>query len=162
MPLTYARALVNAVATERSGARFYLGLARNVKDPEARRLFEEMSAEEESHAQSLMDLAERAFGQVPADMDVEPLTEDPLAARVARETDMDVFDAVEIALDAEQDAVRSYAELAWLCQQESGVPPTNRGGDPTDACSLFERIAREEERHVQVLEALQGRLVGEE
>jgi len=142
MTLTFAQAVQSAIATERSGARFYAALARITRDPDARQILVEMQAEEEAHAASLAALG-------PGLPDVALNLPDPAHADEPEvDDDLDLHEALDIALDAERHAAFTYAELAF--RNEGAVS------------ELFQRIAKEEERHADILEALQEKLLSQD
>lgn len=145
--MTFETAVQRAIGSERAGERFYRRVAGSVRDEEARTFLEGMAAEEAEHGVALETLARGELGFVPLDLEVpEELASPEVTAELASGLDMDLDEALDLALDAEHHAAYTYAQLAFSTQG--------------DVSRLFEGMARTEERHAEVIEALMARLAG--
>lgn len=143
--MTMERALENAILAELAGARFYEGLAGLTSDEEAKGFFLEMAAEEIDHARHL-----RQKALTPgAGLELQRvLPERPPASRPPEEgllEEINLLDAIDVAIEAEQDAMMTYTLLAGQTSRSVSV--------------LFMEIAQTEERHMNILQSLQARLL---
>lgn len=136
------QALANAIAAELAGARFYELLAHSTKDTEAIRFFEEMAREEREHADHLRMLSGR-MKQAPVESRSVELELPPELAN--NDENLELEEAVEIALEAEYHAIRTYMSMARATDGE--------------VATLFLRVARTEEQHARILEELRARLL---
>jgi rubrerythrin len=140
MSITLAQAIKNAIAAEQSAEKFYLRLAAGCAEENGRAIFEGIAAQERGHAATLEALAAKLVaGQLPerADALVHGIETAPAGADAE---DLDLVDALEIAIDAENSAILYYDALA----------ATSTG----EASAFFEQMGKEEEGHAAAIRAM--------
>jgi len=144
MTLSLPEALERAVLAERQGAEFYRMLA-DAAAPQARGFLLQMAAEEEEHAALLEGLARR--GQSP-EVDWRALLSFDPGEEVEQvaEGDIDLAEAVGLALEAEKHAAWTYACAGAEAEEE--------------VQALFARLALTERRHAELLERMLAELEG--
>jgi rubrerythrin len=132
-----ARAIHDLMESECSSAAFYTTLAGTATDPAVASFFEEMAQAEAGHAEALDNLAQK----LPEDLaNLEPsgtLGRAEIAMGWGSAEGLSLQEAMEVALEAEQNALLVFDALA----------ETNGGM----AGQLFARLARAEEAHVEQL-----------
>jgi rubrerythrin len=151
--LSMEQALERAIEAERQGAAFYRMVAKMTEDPEARAFLLEMAGEEEQHAATLKAMA---TGEQAAAIDwsrILELHETDEAAKAAGgsaegDEDMDLREAVEIALEAEKHAAYTYACMGSETEGE--------------VQELFTHLALTEQHHAEMLEGLLKKMDAEE
>ncbi len=142
MSICFDEALERAIMAEKQGASFYRALASTTSVPEARSFLEQMAEEEEEHAAALAAL--RDGDELPEEQRELRMVLPPQSAEPnVDEEELDLREAVELAIEAEKHAAWTYASM----------------GSATEGCTqeLFTRLALTEQRHADVLtELLQG------
>jgi rubrerythrin len=140
MSITLAQAIKNAIVAEQSAEKFYLRLAAGCADEQGRRLLSGIAAQERNHAATLESLAVRLLaGQLPthADALVNVIESAPAGAE---SDDLELAEALEIAVDAENSAILYYDALASTATGDAKV--------------FFERMGQEEEGHAAAIRAM--------
>jgi rubrerythrin len=140
MSITLAQAIKNAIAAEQSAERFYLRLAAGCAEDKGRAIFENIAAQERGHAATLEALAAKLVaGQLPerADALVHGIESAPAGTEAQG---LDLIDALEIAIDAENSAILYYDALA----------STSTG----EASAFFEQMGKEEEGHAAAIRTM--------
>ncbi len=139
MSITLAQAIKNAIVAEQSAEKFYLRLAAGCADERGQRLLGEIAAQERGHAATLESLAAKLVaGQLPARADA--LVSVIESAPAAESDNLELAEALEIAVDAENSAILYNDALA----------STTTG----DASAFFERMGKEEEGHAAAIRAM--------
>lgn len=144
MSITLAQAIKNAIAAEESAEKFYLNLAAGCAEKKGRAIFEEIAAQERHHAVTLQSLAAKLVaGQLPerADALVHGIETAPAGSH--RE-DLDLIEALEIAIDAENSAILYYDAMA----------STSSG----EASTFFQQMLKEEEGHASSIRDMLAQL----
>ena len=140
MSITLAQAIKNAIAAEQSAERFYLRLAAGCAEDKGRAIFEGIAAQERAHAATLEALAAKLVaGQLPERADALVAGIETAPAGTDAEA-LDLIDALEIAVDAENSAILYYDALA----------ATSTG----EASTFFEQMGKEEEGHAAAIRAM--------
>jgi rubrerythrin len=147
MPLTLAQALRNVIDAEHAAARFYGQLVSKAGSDRVRDLLRELAAQEEQHAAAAEKMAEQLrCGELPGEPDVI-VEEIEAIPSWLRATVIDLRQALEVALEAEQHAALYYDALADASEGETA--------------RLFRQMVLVEERHAEMIASLQrdlGRL----
>ena len=140
MAITLAQAIRNAIAAEQAAEKFYLTMAKSAGDEGVRRALVGIAAQEREHATRLEDMAialvqgdlpERADGLVNA---IEN-------SAAGAETDgMDLQQALEFAIEAENSAILYYDALAGSCTG--------------DASAFFEMVGKQEQAHAEAIRGI--------
>jgi rubrerythrin len=137
MAITLAQAIRNAIAAEQAAESFYLGMAKSVGDEAVRRVLLGIAAQEREHATRLQAMAEALVqGDLPerADALVSAIERSPAGAAAVG---MDMRQALEFAIEAENSAILYYDALASSCTG--------------DASAFFEMVGRQEEAHAAAI-----------
>jgi rubrerythrin len=140
MAITLAQAIKNAIAAEHSAEKFYLRLAESVSDEKGRRILVDIARQERGHAATLEALAAKLVaGGLPerADALVHGIETAPAGDE---SEDLELSEALEIAMDAENSAILYYEALA----------ATSSG----EASTFFEQMGKEEEGHATSIRAM--------
>jgi rubrerythrin len=146
MPLTLAQALRNVIDAERAAARFYGQLVAKASDDRTRDLLRELATQEEEHAVTLEKTAEQLRSTaLPGEPDVI-VDEVEAVLSWLRAKVIDLHQALEVALEAEQHAALYYDAMADVCEGE--------------IADLFRRMALVEEKHAETIAGLQLDLEG--
>jgi len=131
------KALDFAIAKEKEAEAFYKEWSQKVENPAVQSLFAELAGIEHGHMEILSQITpEEMTASVPSeslDLGLSDFLVDVVAA-----PDLTLQDAMIIAMKREEGAVRLYTRLAEM----NG-----------EAKSLFEALAREEQRHKGKIEA---------
>jgi rubrerythrin len=140
MAITLAQAIRNAIAAEQAAEKFYLTMAQSAGDEGVRSTLVGIAAQEREHATRLEDMAialvqgdlpERADGLVNA---IEN-------SAAGAETDgMDLQQALEFAIEAENSAILYYDALAGSCTG--------------DASAFFEMVGKQEQAHAEAIRGI--------
>ncbi len=146
--MTLEQAVRDALEAERFASMFYDQLAGLTDDRKARGFFSTMAAQERRHAQRVRGLGDH--------LGAEGLARHPLIDVSHVETtvgwqhleDITYVDALHIALQAEQAAVRFYRTMSELLDG--------------DAAILFGELAADELAHVAKLEVIRGLVTPEQ
>ncbi|MFH1464166.1 MAG: ferritin family protein [Pseudomonadota bacterium] len=139
--LTLAEALARSIEAERQGAAFYRMLAEIAREGDACRFLLDMAAEEEDHAAVLSALAEgRAYTPLDWERVLSLPDQQPDPDISAAEGELDLREAVELALEAERHSAYTYACVGAETEGETQ--------------ELFTRLALTEQRHAEILERL--------
>lgn len=127
------KVLEYAIAKEEDAYRFYIDLAGRTNRPHMRALFEGFAKEEQGHKQKLIGVRE---GQIamPSPEKVRDLKIGDNLVEVELNADMELQDALIVAMKAEKAAFKLYTDLA------------EAAGD-TVTRDLFQSLAQEEARH---------------
>lgn len=144
MAISLSQAIRNAVEAERGSYRFYIFVAENTTDKEARGFLKEMAEQEKMHADAVENLGKKlAGGQLPvrAEDNVEVVETAPGWKFVE---DISLAEALHIAREAEQSAILYYETLADFF--------------PEPLKDFFAQIARTEEDHLRTIDAKLARL----
>jgi rubrerythrin len=140
MSITLAQAIKNAIAAEQSAEEFYLHLAQVCAEPHGQAILMGIAAEERRHAAALQGVAERLVaGQLPARADALVKGIETSPAGLAAEG-LELAEALEIALDAENSATLYYDALATTASGE--------------AAAFFARMSQEEDGHARVIRGM--------
>jgi rubrerythrin len=137
MAITLAQAIRNAIAAEQAAEKFYLSMAGSAGDEDVRRVLVGIAAQEREHATRLEVMGTALVqGDLPerADALVNVIEISPAGAKAVR---MDMQQALEFALEAENSAVLYYDALASSCTGE--------------ASSFFETVGKQEEAHATAI-----------
>lgn len=131
------KALDFAIAKEKEAEAFYKEWAQAAEDPAVHALFAELAGSEHGHMEILSNITPeeiiRRHDSSTGDLGLSELLIDVTAA-----ADLNLQEALIVAMRREETAVRLYTRLAEF------------GGE---ARSLFEALAKEERRHKSKLEA---------
>lgn len=131
------RALDFAIAKEKEAEAFYKEWSQKAKDPTVQGLFAELAGIEHGHMEILSQITpEEMFAT--ADSAVNELSLSDLLVGVKASPNLNLQDAMILAMKREEGAVALYSRLAEL----NG-----------EARSLFKALAKEEGRHKAKLEA---------
>lgn len=140
--VTLGQAIRNAVAVEKGAKKFYDRLAANSDDAEVQAFFENMATQEQEHADWILAVAEQLdAGELPqrADAKVHGVERAPGWSEV---TDIQLDEAVTLAMEAENSAALYYDVMA---DQTTGVTR-----------ELFQKLTRIEEQHAEALESFRA------
>ena len=146
MSITLAQAIKNAIVAENAAEQFYLRLAQTCADEKGRALLRDIAAQEQGHASALEGVAVRlAAGQLPerADALVNRIESAPIGYNPEG---LDLADALEIAVDAENSAILYYDALAATATGEAAL--------------FFEHMGKEEQAHAAAIRALLAEVRG--
>jgi rubrerythrin len=143
-------AIRNSLATERGAMQFYQLSAREMKDPEAKRVFTVLAEEERSHAESFFRIYQG--GDIPSFADYMAAQPDNAQVWIAALQRLvaggfSEKQALELAMTNEQNLEKS---LRIAAAQVS---------DPA-VREVFEQNARETNNHYQLIESEYARLMG--
>ena len=140
MAITLAQAIRNAIAAEQAAEKFYLTMAQSAGDEGVRSTLVGIAAQEREHATRLEDMAialvqgdlpERADGLVNA---IEN-------SAAGAETDgMDLQQALEFSIEAENSAILYYDALAGSCTG--------------DASAFFEMVGKQVQAHAEAIRGI--------
>jgi rubrerythrin len=128
---------------EKEGLDFYREAARSVARERTRQAFETLIEEERSHIVRLFERYRgEDIGSVEALLSQPPRIEAPLLRELEQVLDHDLPDrkALEMAMRLEQENREAYERHAA------------EAADP-EARAIYEKLARDEERHYQVVES---------
>ena len=140
MTITIGQALRNAIEAERAAARFYDRLVAKAADATTRHFFEEMAQQERDHARAVEEMAGQiGNGELPTRPDTAVSTVETAPAW-AEVDSLDLDQALELALESENNAVLYYDAMADYCE--------------LGAKSFFERMVAREEEHARRLSEL--------
>lgn len=140
--MTLEQAIKNAIGIEKGAKKFYERLAANSKDEKVQAFFESMATQEQDHADWIGDVAEMLdAGKLPlkADAKVYGVEKAPGWVDVP---DIQLDEAVALALEAENSAALYYDAMA---DQTSGVTQ-----------ELFQKLTEIEEQHAEALESFRA------
>ena len=140
MSITLAQAIKNAIAAEQSAEKFYLRLAEGCPDDNGRNILVSIAAQERGHAATLEKLASQLVaGQLPerADALIDGIETAPAGEEPHN---LELTQALEIAIDAENSAILYYDALA----------STSTG----EAAAFFAQMGKEEEGHADAIRAM--------
>lgn len=139
-----------AMERERGGREFYLKAAATTRDGKGKQMFEWLARQEELHLNHLTQQRDalarggswlRPEAKGPGE---EPLkkTEFPKSAEVGGEVKpvTGELDALKIGIQAEKDSIALYSEAA-------------RTNDQPEAKAVFQRLVKEEQGHLDLLES---------
>jgi rubrerythrin len=142
--ITLAQAVRNAIEGEYYAARFYNMLARDNEDDRAARFFSKIADQEVHHAQQIEAMGDlMGASELPASPNIDVAGIGTVRSAEGR-TDLTYGDALEIALQAERNAMRFYALMAELFEG--------------DASLLFDTISRAEAEHAEDIETIMEHL----
>lgn len=144
MSITLGQAIKNAIAAEESAEKFYLNLAAGCAEDKGRVILEQIAAQERQHAATLQSLAAKlGAGQLPerADALVHGIETAPAGSN---RKDLQLAEALEIAIDAENSAILYYDALA----------STSSG----EASRFFNQMLQEEEGHASTIRDMLAKL----
>ncbi len=127
------KVLEYAIAKEEDARRFYTDLAGRTSRPHMRALFEGFAKEEEGHKQKLIGVREGRL-MLPSPEKVRDLKIGDNLVEVELNADMELQDALIVAMKAEKAAFKLYSDLA------------EAAGD-ANTRNLFQSLAQEEARH---------------
>jgi rubrerythrin len=146
MSITLAQAIGNAIAAEQAAEKFYLSLAARCADEQGRKVITEIAAQERDHAARLEGVAARLLaGQLPehADAFVHHIESAPIGASPEG---LGLEDALEIAIDAENNSILYYDALASTATGEAAI--------------FFDHVGKEEEAHAAAVRGLLAKVRG--
>lgn len=134
--VSVAQAIRNALEAERAAARFYERLRQNTNDPAAQAFLAQMARAEEAHARSIEDASTTLAATLPTDADA---LADAVETAPGWEwiEDLDLGEALQIALEAEHSAALFYEAVADALTGE--------------ARAFFEQLAATEGEHARAL-----------
>ena len=142
-----------AIGIERRGIIYYDVIARSTEDAQARAVFEGLARMERVHLATFQQMLEdvgaagvsegEEEGYIATLLEDAVFTDDSVAADEAAEADSDIK-AMELAINAEKDAILYYYELRDLL--------------PDELAALVTRILTEEKRHLAQLTAIRQSL----
>ncbi len=141
--VTLGQAIRNAIAVEKGAKKFYDRLVRNSKDPEVQAFFENMAAQEQEHVDWISDVAEKLdAGDLPQSPDskVHGVERAPGWCDV---DDINLAEAVSLALEAENSAALYYDAMSDMTQGA--------------ARDLFLKLTKIEEQHAEALIAFRDK-----
>jgi len=134
---------VLAVHREEESNRFYSMLAEKIKNPEGALTFQNLAQDEIKHRQILLTWWESRFREA------FPFSEDRIEApAVSVDDQTGALDALELALEFEQQAMDLYEQLA-----------VTAGGDK-DLVKICRDLAKEEWGHFNTLSAERNAIMG--
>jgi rubrerythrin len=140
--MTLEQAVRDALEAERFAALFYDELADLTDDRRAVGFFASMAAQERRHAERVQELGERLGAEGLADHAVIDVSHVETTVGWQHLKDITYRDALHIALQAEQAAVRFYRTMSELLDGEASI--------------LFAELAADELGHVAKLEVIRG------
>ncbi len=135
--VTLGQAIRNAIAVEKGAKKFYDRLVHNSKDPEVQAFFENIASQEQEHVDWITEMAEKLdAGDLPQrpDSKVHGVERAPGWCDV---DDIDLAEAVSLALEAENSAALYYDAMSDMTQGA--------------ARDLFLKLTKIEEQHAEVL-----------
>jgi len=144
--MTPGQVIRNAIEAEMAASRFYGLLSESTHDPRARAFLDQMSAAEIAHAQSIERRGQSLVeGKLPSNAqgDVEVIETLPEWKYV---DEISWQDALNVAKAAEIQAALYYDAIADSLSPELG--------------EFFRELAREEERHAQMIDEQRVPVVG--
>lgn len=130
------KALDFAIASEQEAETFYKQWSQQAKDPAVKGLFAELAGIEHGHMEMLSQITPDEI-VAGGDASVSELNLSELLVDVAASPDLNLQEAMILAMKREEAAVKLYSRLAEM----NGV-----------AKALFEALAKEEARHKARLE----------
>jgi rubrerythrin len=137
MAITLAQAIRNAIAAEQAAEKFYLTMAKSAGDEGVRRALVGIAAQEREHATRLEAMATALIqGDLPVQSDALMNAIERSAAG-AGAAGMDMQQALEYAIEAENSAILYYDALASSCTG--------------DASAFFEMVGKQEEAHAEAI-----------
>jgi rubrerythrin len=150
-------ALIEAYLMEKGTRVFYSGAAGKAKDPEARRMFTELSAWEEKH----MDYIQYLYHAIEGDRDIDgfhdfekrtdaPITESgipvrELEAKMEKFEFVDDFGALQMALEMEGKAYNLYRRLSGEASE-------------ANARIVFREMMEQEVLHIEYLKKMREKI----
>ena len=140
MAITLAQAIRNAIAAEQAAEKFYLTMAQSAGDEGVRHTLVGIAAQEREHTTRLEEMAAALVqGALPerADALVNAIESSPAGAGAAG---MDMQQALEFAIEAENSAILYYDALASSCTG--------------DASAFFELVGKQEEAHAEAIRGI--------
>ena len=140
MAITLAQAIRNAIAAEQAAEKFYLDMAKSAADQDVRRTLVGIAAQEREHATRLESVATALVqGNLPerADSPVNCIENSPAGAGAGG---MDMQEALQFAIEAENSAILYYDALAGSCTG--------------DASMFFEMVGKHEEAHAETIRGI--------
>ena len=150
MSINLQEAIKRSIQTEKNAMNFYQLGARQMKDPDARRMFEILAREEREHAGHFYKIYRggdipslEAFLDIPADNESSWISSlsDLLVADFSEQK------ALELAMDKEK-------------KLEGALRDTAAKVDDSEVRSVFELNARETHNHYLLIEAEYSRIMG--
>ena len=121
-----------AIGKETEAARFYLDMAKKMKNPAMRKVFEAFAAEEQGHKTKLEGIKQSK--EIQPAQNVSDLHISDYVVEVEPGPEMDYQDALVLAMKEEKAAFRLYLDLANQVANE-------------EIKSLFRSLAQEEAKH---------------
>lgn len=150
MSINVQEAIKRSIQTEKNAMNFYQLGARQMKDPDARRMFEILAREEREHAGHFYKIYRGgdipsldAFLDVPADNESSWISS--LSALLV--TDFSEQKALELAMDKEKKLEEALRETASKVEDQ-------------DVRAVFELNVRETHNHYLMIEAEYSRIMG--
>ena len=140
MAITLAQAIRNAIAAEQAAEKFYLSMAESAGSEDVRRILVAIAEQERGHATRLEEMAAALIkGVLPerADTLVKAIESSAAGAEAAG---MDMRQALEFAIEAENSAILYYDALAGSCTG--------------DASAFFELVGKQEEAHAEAIRGI--------
>ena len=140
MAITLAQAIRNAIAAEQAAEKFYLSMAESAGAGDVRRTLVGIAAQEREHATRLEEMAASLIqGVLPerADMLMHAIESSPAGADAGK---MDMQQALEFAIEAENSAILYYDALAGSCTG--------------DASAFFEAVGKQEQAHAEAIRGI--------
>ena len=122
-----------AIEKEEDASQFYLDLAKRVKPAHMKKVFEGFSKEEQGHKQKLVGIKDGKFA-MPSRQKVQDLGIGEHLVDVELTPDLDLQDALILAMKAEKAAFKLYHDLS-------------EATDDANAKNLFLTLAQEEAKH---------------
>lgn len=162
--LTMELALERAIQAERQGAAFYKMVAKMTEDSDARAFLLEMAQEESQHAETLVAMAR---GEQAAEIDwsrilaiSEPEADKTPVVGLTSESQDDKGQAPEAAADEEPEMnLREAVELALEAEKHAAYTYACMGAETEgEVQELFTNLALTEQRHAELLEGLLAKL----
>jgi rubrerythrin len=135
---TFDEVIRFAVGKEEEAARTYAGLARSAKGADVKKMFEELSKQEEGHKAKLLKIEVSGLPSKPVSK-VPDLKISEYLAEAAVGPGASYQDILIFAMKREEASTGLYSELAKAATNES-------------VCSLFLLLAEEEKKHKLRLE----------
>ena len=141
-------ALRKALDAEQEGKRFYLEYGEKTKDPNGKKMFAALAADEEDHANILaqqIENLEKGLAWCPYSPDQSELEKlrpnlKAVEARKRSTEGMNDLDALRVALAQEQAAIELYRQEAESLGDEQ-------------ARAMYRRLAAMEESHYDIIQA---------
>ncbi len=141
---------------EAGSRRYYAGISGSSADPEIAALFAQLAQAEERHMGTLSELAGQAGSGAPAaSFPQGVIRQEPPDA--VMEGGVEVIPALDWSRGQPQAALVEYA-LSLEVNSYDLYLRMHRATEGTAALAVFSRLAGEEQRHLQQLEAVLGRL----